>query len=120
MKERVDGRRFDELRAVTLQTGFQHNPAGSVLVGFGKTRVICAVSVVPGVPRWMANDGSRGWITAEYQMLPGATGERTQREVTAGKPSGRSAEIQRLIGRSLRAAVDMSRLPGQTDRKSVV
>jgi ribonuclease PH len=114
MAERVDGRRPDELRSVSFQTGFQKQPAGSVLAVFGNTRVICAVSVVEGVPRWMSPGDERGWLTAEYQMLPGATAERSPREVGRGQVSGRSSEIQRLIGRSLRATLDLSKLPGRT------
>ncbi len=113
--ERLDKRKFDELRELEIIVGFQRHPAGSVLVRFGNTRVICAVSVEEGVPRWMKEQNVEGgWITGEYQMLPSATAQRTEREVTRGKLSGRSAEIQRLVGRSLRAAVDLSKLPGLT------
>jgi ribonuclease PH len=114
MAERVDQRRPEQLRKVTFQTGFQKHPAGSVLVAFGNTRVICSVCVADGVPRWMAPGENRGWLTAEYQMLPGATSERSQREVGRGQVSGRSSEIQRLIGRSLRATLDLTRIPGRT------
>jgi ribonuclease PH len=114
MAERVDQRRPEQLRRVSFQSGFQQHPAGSVLVAFGNTRVICSVSVVDGVPRWMASGDGRGWLTAEYQMLPGATAERSQREVGRGQVSGRSSEIQRLIGRSLRATLDLARIPGRT------
>ena len=113
--ERIDKRRNTDLRPVSFQCGFQSHPAGSVLVTFGGTRVICAVSVEDAVPRWMKEQGKPGgWITAEYQMLPSATETRTEREAVRGKLSGRSSEIQRLIGRSLRAAVDLEKLPGMT------
>ena len=113
--ERIDKRRNTDLRPVSFQCGFQSHPAGSVLVTFGGTRVICAVSVEDSVPRWMKEQNKPGgWITAEYQMLPSATETRTEREAVRGKLSGRSSEIQRLIGRSLRAAVDLEKLPGMT------
>lgn len=112
---RIDQRPFNTLRQVSFTTDFQRYPAGSVLATFGHTKVICAVSVEESVPRWMKEQQvAGGWITAEYQMLPAATNRRSSREVTRGKLSGRSAEIQRLIGRSLRAAVDLSKLPGLT------
>ena len=113
--ERIDKRRNTDLRPVSFQCGFQSHPAGSVLVTFGGTRVVCAVSVEDAVPRWMKEQGKPGgWITAEYQMLPSATETRTEREAVRGKLSGRSSEIQRLIGRSLRAAVDLEKLPSMT------
>jgi ribonuclease PH len=113
--QRKDNRLSAQLRPLSLQFGFQHHPLGSVLMGFGHTRVLCSVSVEHSVPRWMKEQNQPGgWITAEYQMLPGATAQRTEREVMRGKLSGRSAEIQRLIGRSLRAVVDLSQLPGLT------
>lgn len=113
--ERQDGRRNNQLRNVEFACGFQRHPAGSVLATFGNTRVICAVSVEEAVPRWMKEQGKiGGWITAEYQMLPSSTEQRTEREAIRGKLSGRSSEIQRLIGRSLRAAVDLEKLPGLT------
>ena len=112
---RTDNRKADELRPVSFVPDFQYNPSGSVLVAVGRTRVICSASVVEGVPRWMTNEGAAGgWLTAEYQMLPGATGDRVPREVSRGRISGRSAEIQRLIGRSLRAVVDLEKIPGKT------
>ena len=114
MAERADQRRPEQLRPVTFQVGFQKNPAGSVLVAFGHTRVLCSVCVTDGVPRWMKPDDPRGWLTAEYQMLPGASADRVPREVARGQVSGRTSEIQRLIGRSLRATLDLSRLPGRT------
>lgn len=113
--QRQDGRSPAQLRPLAFIRDFQRHPAGSVLAVCGNTRVICAVSVENAVPRWMTAQGvTGGWITAEYQMLPSATSTRGKREVTAGKLSGRSAEIQRLIGRSLRAAVDLEKLPGIT------
>ncbi len=100
---RIDNRRNNELRPVTITPGYIDYAEGSVLIQAGKTRVLCAVSVVPGVPKWLVGRG-QGWLTAEYAMLPRATHTRTPREIT---PSGRSQEIKRLIGRSLRAAVDL-------------
>jgi ribonuclease PH len=109
---RKDKRLLSQLRPLTLISGFQIHPAGSVLISFGQTRVLCSVSVEYSVPRWRKEEGlPGGWITAEYQMLPGATTQRSTREVSRGKISGRSAEIQRLIGRSLRAVVDLEKLP---------
>jgi ribonuclease PH len=105
---RQDNRRNDELRPVKITPGYLDYPAGSVLIEAGKTRVLCAVSIGAGVPRWLDGRG-QGWLTAEYAMLPGATLTRTSRETT---PSARSQEIRRLIGRSLRAAVDL-RLIGE-------
>lgn len=110
MSVRVDGRMANALRPVSFQLGFQARPAGAVLVSCGGTRVICAVSVEKGVPSWMKSQGvPGGWITAEYRMLPGSTEPRQGR-----KENGRSTEIQRLIGRSLRAVVDLAKLPGLT------
>ena len=112
---RLDGRQFNELRPLAFVPDFQIHPLGSVLAVCGRTRVVCAVSVENAVPPWMKAQGvPGGWITAEYQMLPSATNTRSTREVTKGKLSGRSAEIQRLIGRSLRAVVDLEKLPGIT------
>lgn len=105
---RIDGRRNNELRPVKMTPGFIEHPEGSVLIEAGKTRVLCAVSVQEGVPRWLEGKGE-GWLTAEYAMLPRATHTRAPRETT---PSARSQEIRRLIGRSLRAAVDL-RLIGE-------
>ena len=114
-KERTDGREFDELRKWEFITDFQRHPLASVLAVSGNTRVICAVSLERAVPKWMqAQNVPGGWITAEYQMLPSATETRGEREVTKGKLSGRSAEIQRLVGRSLRAVVDLQKLTGVT------
>jgi ribonuclease PH len=106
---RPDGRAPDELRPITIQTGFMPNAEGSVLISVGETRVICAASYEERVPPWMRGRGT-GWVTAEYSMLPRATVERTQREANKGKIGGRTHEIQRLIGRALRATVDMAKL----------
>lgn len=112
---RSDRRKTDQLRHVEFQPDFQSHPIASVLSVSGGTRVLCSVSVENSVPGWMKNRGVEGgWITAEYQMLPGASAERISREVSKGHVSGRSAEIQRLIGRSLRAVVDLEKLPGIT------
>jgi ribonuclease PH len=108
---RPDGRADDELRPMTFERDYTEMAAGSVLVSFGKTRVLCTASIDEDVPRWMRNS-SKGWVTAEYSMLPGASPERIDREAAKGKQSGRTVEIQRLIGRSLRAACDM-RLLGE-------
>ncbi len=115
MTTRQDGRQPNQLRTLAFVPDFQRHPLGSVLAVCGNTRVICAVSVEQSVPGWMkAQNVSGGWITAEYQMLPSATHTRGNREVTKGHISGRSAEIQRLIGRALRAVVDLEKLPGIT------
>lgn len=106
---RPSGRAPDELREITIQRHFTRHAEGSVLVGFGDTRVICTASVEAGVPRFMRGEG-RGWVTAEYGMLPRSTGSRMGREASRGKQGGRTVEIQRLIGRSLRAALDMRKL----------
>lgn len=103
---RPDGRRADELRALSFQRDFTEMADGSCLVEFGRTRVLCTASVDDDVPRWMKGRGS-GWVTAEYSMLPGSSPERVGREAAKGKQSGRTVEIQRLIARSLRAACDM-------------
>jgi ribonuclease PH len=110
---RRDGRRADELRAVRLVPDFTENPLASVLMEMGRTKVLCTVSREGSVPRWMQGRG-RGWVTAEYSMLPGSTGRRTDREVSRGRASGRTQEIQRLIGRSLRAVTDLRALGEQT------
>jgi ribonuclease PH len=104
---RPDGRRADELRPVSFERDFTEMADGSILVSFGKTRVLCTASIDDDVPRWMRGSG-KGWVTAEYSMLPGASPERIDREAARGKQSGRTVEIQRLIGRSLRAACDMA------------
>lgn len=105
---RIDGRKYDELRQVKFEVDYLSHPAASVLISCGKTREIAAASVEDKVPQWMKNQKvPGGWITCEYGMLPSATGERFKREASAGKQVGRTVEIQRLIGRSLRAAVDL-------------
>jgi ribonuclease PH len=108
-----DGRRSDELRAIDIVPDFVEQADGSVLISFGKTRVLCTASVEEGVPRWLAGSG-RGWMTAEYGMLPASTGERTQREARSGRQGGRTIEIQRLVGRSVRAAYDLEALGERT------
>jgi len=108
---RPDGRAVDELRPITFERDFTEMADGSCLVSFGRTRVLCTASIDDDVPRWMKGRGS-GWVTAEYSMLPGSTPDRVSRE-TRG-PKGRTQEIQRLIGRSLRAAIDMQALGEQT------
>ncbi len=110
---RSDGRAPDELRPVTIEPGFVPTATGSVLISCGGTRVICTASVQDSVPRWMLGKG-RGWVTAEYGMLPASTGERKARDVTKGRPDGRTVEIQRLIGRSLRGVVDFAALGERT------
>ena len=109
MSGRPSGRRPDQLRAVRLTRGYTRNPEGSVLVEFGDTRVLCTASVEERVPPFLKESG-RGWVTAEYGMLPRATNTRGEREAARGKQSGRTQEIQRLIGRSLRAVVDTAAL----------
>ena len=106
---RIDGRKPNQLRPVTIVTGYQKTAEGSALIEVGNTRVLCAASVESSVPQWLRG-GGKGWVTAEYSMLPRATITRNQREVTKGRPSGRTLEIQRLIGRALRSVVDMSLL----------
>ena len=106
---RFDGRRPDELRPISFQRDFTEMAAGSVLVTFGRTKVLCTASIDENVPRWMKGKGE-GWVTAEYSMLPGSTDDRVRREVKEGRPSGRTQEIQRLIGRSLRSVCDMKAL----------
>ncbi|MCU1387222.1 MAG: rph [Ilumatobacteraceae bacterium] len=108
---RPDGRAPNELRPLSFERDFTEMAAGSVLVSFGRTRVLCTASIDEDVPRWMKGKG-KGWVTAEYSMLPGSSPERVDREAAKGKQSGRTVEIQRLIGRSLRAACDM-RLLGE-------
>jgi ribonuclease PH len=108
-----EGRRPDELRPVSIDTGFLEQADGSALISFGRTRVLCAASIEDSVPRWLAGSG-RGWLTAEYGMLPASTGQRIRREASEGKQKGRTIEIQRLIGRSLRAAYDMQTLGERT------
>jgi len=107
--QRPSGRTPSQLRDITIQRNFTRHAEGSVLVSFGDTRVICTASVEEGVPRFLRGSGS-GWVTAEYGMLPRSTGSRMDREAARGKQGGRTVEIQRLIGRSLRAAVDLKKL----------
>ena len=113
MSRREDGRLDDELRPVVITRGFTSHPAGSVLVEFGQTRVMCTASVTEGVPRWRKGSG-QGWLTAEYAMLPAATHDRSDRESVKGRVGGRTQEISRLIGRSLRACIDLAALGENT------
>ncbi len=106
---RFDGRQHNELRPISFQRDFTEMSAGSVLVSFGKTQVLCTASLDEDVPRWMKGSG-KGWVTAEYSMLPGSSPERVGREAAKGKQSGRTVEIQRLIGRALRSSIDMKQL----------
>ena len=106
---RSDGRAAGELRPVSIEPGFVRTATGSALIAMGGTRVICTASAMEEVPRWLAGQ-RRGWVTAEYGMLPASTGERKQRDVSKGRPDGRTVEIQRLIGRSLRGVVDFESL----------
>ncbi len=106
---RADGRSPDALRPVEIQVGFVQNPTGSALMRAGRTLVLCTVHVAEQVPAFLRGTG-RGWVTAEYSLLPGSTDTRTEREAARGRPSGRTQEIQRLIGRSLRAVTDMEQL----------
>ena len=107
---RVDGRAVDEARPLSFERDFTEMAAGSVLVSFGRTRVLCTASVDEDVPRWLKGKG-RGWVSAEYSMLPGSTPDRANREAAKGKQSGRTQEIQRLIGRSLRSVTRLELLP---------
>jgi ribonuclease PH len=108
-----EGRRADELRPLAVEPDFVEQADGSALISFGKTRVLCTASVDDGVPRWLQGSG-RGWLTAEYGMLPASTGERTRREASEGRQKGRTVEIQRLIGRALRAAYSLESLGERT------
>ncbi|MGP9693790.1 ribonuclease PH [Brachybacterium sp. AOP25-B2-12] len=110
---RIDGRTVDELRPVRITRGWLDHAEGSALIEFGRTRVLCAASFTPGVPRWKKGSGS-GWVTAEYAMLPRATSTRSDRESVKGKIGGRTHEISRLIGRSLRAVIDLDALGENT------
>lgn len=110
---RADGRRPAELRPLVLEVDFLEQPHGAVLLSQGKTRVLCTATVDEGVPRWLSGQG-RGWITAEYSLLPASTGERTDREASRGKQSGRTVEIQRLIGRAIRSVADFRGLGERT------
>jgi ribonuclease PH len=110
---RNDGRRTDELRPLELEPDFLEQPHGSVLFAQGKTKVLCTASIQEGVPRWLYGKG-RGWLTAEYSLLPASTGDRTEREASRGRLGGRTVEIQRLIGRSLRGVTDFEALGERT------
>src|SRR5882762_2222846 len=110
---RTDGRKVDELRAVCITPGYMPYAEGSVLIEMGQTRVVCSASLEDRVPPFLRHTG-QGWVTAEYAMLPRATQQRSQRAVSRGGPSGRTHEIQRLIGRSIRAVADMSALGERT------
>jgi ribonuclease PH len=110
---RADGRRNDELRPLELAVDYLEQAQGSALISLGRTRVLCTASVEEGVPRWLKGAG-RGWMTAEYGLLPASTGERTPREASSGRQKGRTVEIQRLIGRSLRAVTDLEALGERT------
>jgi len=112
---RPDGRKHDELRPISFEAGIAPYATGSVLVSFGQTKVICAATIENKVPRWMQAQGVKGgWLTAEYSMLPYSTLERKDRDISRGKQDGRGIEIQRLIGRSLRAVLDLSKLKDRT------
>ena len=110
---RADGRRADALRPLTIEPDYLENPHGSALITQGKTIVLCTAMVQEEVPRWLRNQG-RGWMTAEYSLLPASTGDRVDREASRGKQQGRTIEIQRLIGRALRAVVDFKALGERT------
>src|SRR5579863_5342331 len=110
---RLNDRRTDELRPLEADTGFLDAPHGMVLWSQGKTRVLCTATVSEGVPRWLYRSG-RGWMTAEYSLLPASTGERTEREAARGRQGGRTVEIQRLIGRSIRGVIDFQALGERT------
>jgi ribonuclease PH len=111
--ERSHGRAPDEMRPIEILPGFVRTATGSALISCGETRVICTASVQESVPKWMQGRGT-GWVTAEYGMLPASTGDRKQRDVSKGRPDGRTVEIQRLIGRSLRGVVDFEALGERT------
>jgi len=111
--KRSYGRDAAQLRPASIEPGFMRTATGSALISMGETRVICTASAQESVPRWMAGKG-RGWVTAEYGMLPASTGERKQRDVSRGRPDGRTVEIQRLIGRSLRVVIDFEALGERT------
>jgi ribonuclease PH len=110
---RADGRRPDQLRRLELRPDFLEQPHGSVLFAQGRTKVLCTASIQDGVPRWLYGKG-RGWLTAEYSLLPASTGDRTEREASRGKQGGRTVEIQRLIGRAVRAVTDFEALGERT------
>ena len=110
---RENGRRTDELRSLTIEPDYLEQAHGSALISLGRTRVLCTATLEDGVPRWMMGRG-KGWLTAEYSMLPASTGQRTPREASQGKQKGRTVEIQRLIGRAMRAVADMEALGERT------
>ena len=110
---RADGRDIDQLRPITIERGWSEQAEGSALISFGKTKVLCTASFTSGVPRWMVGKGE-GWVTAEYGMLPRSTHTRSDREAARGKQSGRTQEIQRLIGRAMRSVFDLKRLGERT------
>jgi len=110
---RADGRGADELRRLEIVPGFLEQADGSALISLGRTRVLCTATVEDGVPRWLEGKGA-GWLTAEYGMLPASTGERMRREASAGRQKGRTVEIQRLIGRSIRGGYDLANLGERT------
>jgi ribonuclease PH len=110
---RADGRRPDQLRPITFGVDFLEQPHGSVVIAQGKTKVLCTAMIQEEVPRWLRNQG-RGWVTAEYSLLPASTGDRVEREASRGKQQGRTIEIQRLIGRAIRAVVDFRALGERT------
>ena len=110
---RANGRRSDELRALEIEPDYIEQASGSALISCGKTRVLCTASIEDGVPRWLSGSG-RGWLTAEYSMLQASTGQRTPREASSGRQKGRTIEIQRLIGRALRAVADLEALGERT------
>jgi ribonuclease PH len=111
--QREGGRRTDELRSLTIEPDFLEQAHGSALISLGRTRVLCTATLEEGVPRWMMGR-RKGWLTAEYSMLPASTGQRTAREASQGKQKGRTVEIQRLIGRAMRAVADMDALGERT------
>jgi len=111
--QREGGRRTDELRSLTIEPDFLEQAHGSALISLGRTRVLCTATLEEGVPRWMMGR-RKGWLTAEYSMLPASTGQRTAREASHGKQKGRTVEIQRLIGRAMRAVADMDALGERT------
>lgn len=113
MTKRIDGREVDQLREVTIERNWSAHAEGSALISFGGTKVLCTASFTPGVPRWKVGKGE-GWVTAEYAMLPRATHDRNDREAVKGKIGGRTHEISRLIGRSLRAIIDVRELGENT------
>jgi ribonuclease PH len=113
MSPRANGRRPDQLRPLEIEPDFLEQPHGSALVTQGKTKVLCTATISEDIPRWLRNSG-RGWITAEYSLLPASTGERVEREASRGKQQGRTVEIQRLIGRAVRAVADFQALGERT------